>query len=206
MWRCKVRKKLVLGIMSFALIIFFSSCNKNTRNTEEIIYYLKDLNSYSCNVNMSIKNFKEEINYSGKQFYHVKYGDRLDLGKDEIIFYKQNKIVAKRIGSGNIYNYNKNFDSLFKFCFIDQYISLLYTNEKIENSFQNISNQQYQVIHLDIPGNNKNINKAELYVNVKHNTPTYLIIYDSDGKERIKVHYTDFKANPELGEDVFNIN
>jgi len=201
-----VRKKLILGIMSFTLVIFFSSCNKNIRNTEEIIYYLKDLNSYSCDVNMSIKNTKQEINYSGKQFYHVKYGDRLDLGEDEIIFYKQNKIVSKCIKSGNIYNQNKDFDSLFKFCFIDQYISLIYTNEKIGNSFKNMGNQQYQVIHLDIPGNNKNINKAELYVNINHSIPTYLIIYDSDGKERIKVHYTNFKANPELEENVFSIS
>lgn len=201
-----MRKKLILGIMSFALIIFFSSCNKNTKNTEDIIYYLKDLNSYSCNVNIFIKNSKEEIKYSGKQFYHVKYGNRLDLGKDEIIFYEQNKIVTKRIGSGSIYNYNKNFDSLFKFCFINQYISFIYTNEKIENSFQNINNQQYQVIHLDIPGNNKNINKAELYVSTKYSIPTYLIIYDSDGNERVKVQYTEFKANPELGEDVFHIS
>ncbi|WP_333861297.1 germination lipoprotein GerS-related protein [Clostridium sp.] len=201
-----MRKKLILGIMSFALIIFFSSCNKNTKNTEEIIYYLKDLNSYSCNVNISIKNSKEEIKYSGKQFYHVKYGNRLELGKDEIIFYKQDKVVAKRIGNGSICNYNKNFDSLFKFCFINQYISLIYTNEKIENSFQNINNQQYQIIHLDIPGNNKNISKAELYVSTKNSTPTYLIIYDSDGKERVKVQYTEFKANPELGKDVFDIS
>ena len=106
MRRYKVRKKLILGIMSFALIIFFSSCNKNTKNTEEIIYYLKDLNSYSCNVNISIKNSKEEIKYSGKQFYHVKYGDRLDLGEDEIIFYKQNKIVS--------YKYNPELINLIE--------------------------------------------------------------------------------------------
>lgn len=201
-----MRKKLILGIMSFALVIVFSSCNKNIQNTEDLIYYLKDLNSYSCSVNISMKNTKQEINYSGKQFYHAKYGDRFDLGKDRIILYRQNKIVSKDIKSGNVYNGDKNFDSLFKFCFIDQYISLIYTNEKVESSFKNIDNQQYQIIYLDIPGNNKNMSKAQLYVNLKHNIPTYLIIYDSMGKERIKVYYTNFKANPELGEDVFRIN
>lgn len=201
-----MRKKLMLGIMSFALVIFFSSCNRNIRNTEDIIYYLKDLDSYSCNVDILIKNSKQEINYQGKQFYSVKYGDRLDLGKDEVIIYKQNNIISKYIKNQKIYNWNKNPDSLFKFCFIDQYISLIYTNEKIENSFKNINDEQYQTIHLDIPGNNKNTSRAELYVNVNNNVPTYLIIYDSEGKERVKVHYTDFKANPDLGEEVFSIN
>ncbi|MEY7999194.1 germination lipoprotein GerS-related protein [Clostridium sp. Mt-5] len=202
-----MRKKLLILIgISFVLLIIFLFQGRDIQDTEKIIYYLKDLDSYSCNVNIRIENDKQQINYSGKQYYDSRYGDRFDLGKDRIIVYKGNKIFIKDVNNGEKYSMDKNFNSLFKFCFIEEYISLLYTNEKIDNSFKKINNEQYQIVHLDIPGNNKNISKAELYVNLKHNIPTYLKICDSNGKNRIDVEYTDFKADPELKEDMFKVS
>lgn len=199
-------KLLILGIMFFILSMIFSSCGKYPQNTEKIIYYLKNLTSYNCNVSILIKNDKQQINYNGKQFYDSRYGERFDLGNSKIIIYKENKAYVKNIKQGEFYNIDKNFNSLFKFSFIKEYISLLYTNEKIENSFKNINNDEYQVINLDIPGNNKNMYKAQLYVNIKSNVPAYVIIYDSKYRKRIEIKYTDFKANVELKEDMFKIN
>ncbi len=200
------KKLLILMIMFFILSIIFSSCGRDPQNTEKIIYYLKNLSSYSCNVNILIKNDKQQINYNGKQFYDSRYGERFDLENNKIIIYKESKIYVKDIKRGNSYNIDKNFDSLFKFSFIEEYISLLYTNEKIENSFKKVENEEYQVINLDIPGNNKNMYKAQLYVNIKDNVPAYAMIYDSKYKKRIEIKYTDFKANVELKEDMFKIN
>ena len=177
-----------------------------TLKIQKKIYYLKNLSSYSCNVNILIKNDKQQINYNGKQFYDSRYGERFDLDNNRIIVYKESKIYVKDIKRGNSYNIDKNFQSLFKFSFIKEYISLLYTNEKIENSFKKVGNEEYQVINLDIPGNNKNMYKAQLYVNIKDNVPAYVIIYDSKYKKRIEIKYTDFKANVELKEDMFKIN
>jgi outer membrane lipoprotein-sorting protein len=202
-----VNKKLLIVIgISFVLLVIFLFHGRNIQNTEKVIYYLKDLNSYTCSVNIQIENDKQKVNYSGRQYYDSRYGDRFDLSKDRVIVYRGNKVFVKDIDNKDKYSMDKNFNSLFKLCFVEEYISLLYTNEKIDNSFKKVSEEEYQIIHLDIPGNNKNISRAELYVNLKHNIPVYLKIFDSTGRKRVDVHYTDFKANLDMNENMFEIN
>ncbi|MCI1944533.1 germination lipoprotein GerS-related protein [Clostridium luticellarii] len=202
-----MNKKLLIVIgISFVLLVIFLFHGRNIQNTEKVIYYLKDLNSYTCSVNIQIENDKQKVNYSGRQYYDSRYGDRFDLSKDRVIIYRGNKVFVKDIDNKDKYSMDKNFNSLFKLCFVEEYISLLYTNEKIDNSFKKVSEEEYQIIHLDIPGNNKNISRAELYVNLKHNIPVYLKIFDSTGRKRVDVHYTDFKANLDMNENMFEIN
>jgi hypothetical protein len=192
--------------MSFTiLILLLSGCNKNTRDTEKAIDYLKSLDSYSCDINMKIQNDKQVISYGGKHFYDKKYGYRFELDKNRILIYKENKIFVKDLQNGLSYDTDKDFDSVFKLCFIGEYIGLIYTNEKVESSFKNINNEEYQIIHLDIPGNNKNISKADLYVNLRDNFPKYLIVYDSKDREKINVEYSNFKFNPELQKELFDV-
>lgn len=199
------KKLLILSIMSLILFIFLSGCNKSVKNTEKAIDYLKNLDSYSCEMNIKIQNDKQVINYSGKQFYDKKYGYRFELDENRILIYKENKIFVKDLQNGLSYDTDKDFDSVFKLCFIGEYIGLIYTNEKIENSFKNINNEEYQIIHLDIPGNNKNISKSDLYVNVRDDIPKYLIVYDNKGREKINVEYSNFKSNPELQKELFDV-
>lgn len=198
------RKLLILSIMSFIFLILLSGCNKNTKDTEKAIDYLKDLDSYSCDINMKIQNDKQVINYSGKNFYDKKYGYRFELDKNRVLIYKEDKIFVKDLQNGLAYDTDKDFDSVFKLCFIGEYIGLIYTNEKIENSFKNVNGEEYQIIHLDIPGNNKNISRADLYVNLRDNFPKYLIVYDNKNKEKINVEYSNFKFNPELQKELFD--
>lgn len=202
-----MKKKLIIiiSIMSFVFFVFLSGCNKNVRDTEKAIDYLKNLDSYSCDINMKIQNDKQVINYSGKQFYDKKYGYRFELDKSRVLIYKENKIFVKDLQNGLSYDTDKDFDSVFKLCFIGEYIGLIYTNEKIENSFKNINNEEYQIIHLDIPGNNKNISRSDLYVSLRDNFPKYLIVYDNKDREKINVEYSNFKSNPELQKELFDV-
>ncbi|MTK12115.1 MAG: hypothetical protein F8N39_08510 [Clostridiaceae bacterium] len=154
---------------------------------------------------MKIENDKQTINYTGKQFYDKRYGYRFELDKNRLMVYKDNKILVKDLQSGLKYDTEKDFDSLFKLSFIGEYIGMIYTNEVVKNSSKKIGNEEYQVVHLDIPGNNKNISKAELYINKQSSMPKYVIIYDSKGKKKIDVEYSDFKVNPELQKELFEI-
>ncbi len=198
-------KILILTIVSFFLFLLIG-CGNNEKNSEKIIDNLKNLDSYSCSVDMKIENDKQVINYKGKQFYDKKYGYRLELENNRVMVYKNNNIFVKDLKNGFKYSTDKNFDSVFKLSFIGEYIGLIYTNEKIKVSLKDIGNEKYQIIYLDIPGNNKNINKADLYIDIKTEKPKYLNIYDSNNKEKIKIEYSDFNFNPELNKDLFNID
>lgn len=199
------KKPLFTTILVFIFIIVFTSCGKKTDDTEKNIDYLKNLDSYSCNISMKIENDKQIINYTGKQFYDKRYGYRFELDKSRLMVYKDNKILVKDLQSGLKYDTDKDFDSLFKLSFIGEYIGMIYTNEVVKNSSKKIDNEEYQIVHLDIPGNNKNISKAELYINKHNSLPKYVIIYDSKGKKKIDIEYSDFKVNPELQKDLFEI-
>ncbi|MBP2033501.1 outer membrane lipoprotein-sorting protein [Clostridium algifaecis] len=198
------KKLLIIFIICIPIIFIFSSCSKKTHNVENTIDYLKNLDSYSCNVNIEIENDKQKINYEGKQFYNKEYGNRFELGKDRIFIYKGDKMFIHDLKNGSNYNTDESFDSLFRLCFIDEYVSLIYTNERVDNSFKNIYNEEYQVIGLDIPGNNKNICKAELYVSSEKAVPKYLLIYDSHDREKVKVEYSNFKENIDLQKNLFD--
>lgn len=199
------KKLFIVFTICFIGIFIFTSCGKKTKNTEDVINYLKDLDSYSCSVKIQIKNDKQTIKYNGKQFYSKLYGNRFELGKDRVIIYKKDKIFVQDLKNEATYNIDEDFDGLFKLCFIDEYVYLIYTNEKVDNSFKNIYNEEYQVIGLNIPGNNKNIYKAQLYMNSTTCTPKYLIIYDSEGEKRVEVEYNNFKQNLNLQKNLFDI-
>ncbi len=198
-------KLLIVFAVCFLFLLFIAGCGKNQKSPEKIIEGLKNLDSYSCDMDMKIQNDKQVINYKGTQFYDKKAGYRFELEKNRIMIYKKNKIFIKDLKNGLKYDTDKDFDSVFKLSFIGEYIGLIYTNEKIKTSLKNINNEQYQIIHLDIPGNNKNITRCDLYINVKNEIPKYLIIYDSKNREKIKIDYSNFKCNPELKEELFNI-
>ncbi len=88
---------------------------------------------------------------------------------------------------------------------IEEYIALLYTNENIKYSYKNIQGQKYQLIELFIPGNNRNMSKAVLYVNIKTKIPSKIYIFDSKNQERVEVVYKDFKPNIQVNKDLFSV-
>ncbi|WP_243186843.1 germination lipoprotein GerS-related protein [Clostridium muellerianum] len=199
-------KLLILTTMFFLFFLLLSGCKDNGISSEKIINNLKNLDSYSCDIDMKIENDKQVVNYKGKQFYDKRYGYRFELENNRIMIYKDNSIVVKDLKNGFKYSTDKNFDSVFKLSFVGEYIGLIYTNEKIKVSTKIINNKKYEVISLDIPGNNKNISKADLYVDSQNDKPGYLIIYDWNGKEKIKVEYSKFDFNTKLDKSIFNVD
>ncbi|KOA95150.1 germination lipoprotein GerS-related protein [Clostridium botulinum] len=193
-----------LGILIIlgGILIFRNKGNKEI-NPNDAIDYLKNLNSYSCDVSVHIKNSKQEIEKNCKQFYNKKFGHRLDIDDKRILLYKENDITVRDLNNNKQYKIDKNFDDVYKLSFIEEYIGLLYTNQDIESSFKTIKDREYQLINLTIPGNNRNINKAILYVNLENNNPEKIAIYDIKGKEMLSFLYKNFIPNAEIAEEVF---
>ncbi|AYF53642.1 hypothetical protein G8S49_05220 [Clostridium botulinum C] len=202
-----MKKKIMLFALGILLIlggilIFRNKDNKEI-NPNDAIDYLKNLNSYSCDVNLHIKNSKQEIEKKCKQFYNKKFGHRLDIDDKRILLYKENDITVRDLNNNKQYKLDKNFDDVYKLSFIEEYIGLLYTNQDIESSFKTIKDREYQLINLTIPGNNRNLNKAILYVNLENNNPEKIAIYDIKGKEMLSFLYKNFIPNAEISEEVF---
>ena len=200
-------KKRILLFLSLLLLlssIILISCGKKPKDTNDITSYLKNMESYTTEMNMVVKNDKQVIIYKAKQAYLRGGGYKLELNKDRVFIYKtDDKIYINDKNNGTNYTQIKDFDEVLKLCFIGEYIGLLYTNEEIKYTLESIKNIEYTVIDLFIPGNNKNINNALLYVNNKTMIPEKLVIYDATGKEKIEVTYTNFLPNAKIEEAEF---
>ncbi len=202
-------KKSALLLLSFLLILssmLLTSCDKKPKETNDITTYLKNMESYTTNMSMDVKNDKQTINYKAKQSYQQGGGYKLELNKNRVFIYKSdNKIYVSDKNNGRSYVQTKDFDGVLKLSFIGEYIGLLYTNEKIEYVAKTINGIEYTVINLFIPGNNKNINNALLYVNNKSMLPEKMVIYDTNNKEKISITYTNFLPNVKIEPSVFKV-
>lgn len=198
-----MKKATVLFTAILLIIISFSACRKKETNPNEAIDYLKALKSYTCDVSIHIKNSVEEREITSKQFYHENYGHRLDIDKNRILLYKKDDIIVRDLNNNLKYTLDKEFDSVLKLSFVDEYIGLLYTDEDIESSFKKIEDRNYQLVQLNIPGNNRNISKAVMYVNLENFHPEKIVIYDIKGNEVLNFMYKNFVANAEIPKEIF---
>ncbi|MDP4146382.1 MAG: germination lipoprotein GerS-related protein [Bacillota bacterium] len=201
-----MEKKLIL---LFAAVVIFCtlgiSCARPGDKNKNIIDDLKDLKSYSCNMDIQVKNSKQKIDYSARQIYSVGLGYRLELNKDRTMVYKGNKIYIKDYKNNSVYTTDKSFDDVYRLSFIGEYIGLLYTDENIKYSFTKVGDEEYELIKLKIPSNNKNLSNAVLHVNTKTKVPSKLFIYDFQGNEVMEITYKDFKANDQVTADLFEV-
>lgn len=197
------KKSLILLTICFFAFLSLIGCGKKEVNPNKAIQFLKELNSYTCNLDININNSKQEINIMCKQYYDKRYGNRLNIGNDRVLIYKDKDIYVNDIKNGENYILNKEFDSLYKLSLLQEYIGLLYTNEDIKCSIQTICDKQYELVTLIIPGNNRNLNKAIMYIDLENNFPDKIIISDIKGNEIVKFVYKNFIPNCELEKTIF---
>ncbi|MCY6371283.1 germination lipoprotein GerS-related protein [Clostridium ganghwense] len=197
------KRLLILFTISLLMVLNLCGCSKKQNDPSKVVQFLKELNSYTCDLDIHIKNSKQERKVECKQFYDEKFGHRLDIGDGRILIYKENDILVSDLNNNEDYTLDKNFDSVYKLSFLQEYIGLLYTNEEIRYSTQTICDKEYQLIHLMIPGNNRNISKAIMYVNLENKLPERTVICDIKGHEVISFGYRNFIPNPKLEKDIF---
>jgi len=195
-------KKTLLLLLSCLMIlglVLLTSCATKPKDTNDITTFLKNMDSYTTDMNMDVINSKQTINYKAKQAYLRGGGYKLVLNENRVFVFKNdNKIYVSDKNNGTKYVQSKDFDEVFKLSFIGEYIGLLYTNEEIKYATKKINDIEYTVIDLLIPGNNKNINKALLYVDSKKMIPYKMVIYDVNGKEKINITYSNFLPNVKI--------
>lgn len=204
-----MKNRATLILLSLILLLFsvFSwGCKKRIKSSEDVINHLKSLRSYSADVNITIKNDRQELLYECKQFYDKIQGYRLEIGSDRVQVYKDNKIYVADKKNGAKYILEGDFDQTYSLSFIGKYIGLLYTNETIKYSVKEMEGNRYQVIELLIPGNNRNIHRAEMYINTKTYLPERVIVYDQKNTERILINYKELSANEEINKELFKVD
>ena len=131
-------------------------------------------------------------------------GNRLELGKDRIYIFKDNITEVQDNVNKRRYTVESQFEDLYYFTFVNEYIKLIYVNEDTKYYIEEKDGKRYQLIELTIPANNRNINKAVLHVDAESLVPAKILIYDSNNRKRVDIAYSDFKANIKLDKKLFS--
>ena len=171
----------------------------------EVIDYLRNIKSYQCKVNITTTNDRQQLKYEFTQFCDKVMGYRLELGSDRVQIYTEGKIYVNDLKNSAKYVLDSDFDQVRTISFIGEYIKLLYTNDKINYSKQNLEGKDYQLVDLLLPGTNRNLYKAVMYIDLKAYAPYKIIVFDNKGRERMLIEYIDFKANVELNKELFKV-
>ena len=196
-------------VVLFCIVFIFtaiqiSGCGIREEDKHDAIGYFKALNSYSVHTDIEVKNDKQTTNYSARQIYSIGLGYRLELNKDIVMLYKDDKIYVADLKNKQKYITDKKFDDVYRLSFLGEFIGLLYTNENIDCSYITKDYEEYELIKTSIPANNRNISYGVLMVSVKQKIPMKLTIYDSNNNERIAVSYKNFKAGADVDKSLFN--
>ncbi|MFD3155720.1 germination lipoprotein GerS-related protein [Haloimpatiens sp. FM7330] len=195
----KNTKKVLILILIIVLcvisILYFKGKGKKTNDMNDVTNILKEIKSYTSDVDIEIVNDKQTLKYKIKQTYSKNEIYKIRLENNRVLSYEKGNIYVDDIENNRKYVINENLDSVFKLTFIEKYIKLLYTNENIKYNYKDVNGKKYVAVTLDLPGMNKNLSKGVLYIENKTQYPSKLIIYDENNKERIRITYKNLKVN-----------
>lgn len=203
----KNKKSLFLLFLIIFSLLGFNACKKRYKYPEDVVDYLKSLKTYESNVQMYIKNDKQELKYEMKQYCDASIGYRLEIGKDRVQVHKDNKIYVTDNKNNSKYELESDFDELYRISFIGEYIKLLYTNDEVKFTVENMDGNEYELIETFLPGMNRNLNRAVMYIDLKNMyTPVKILIYDEKDEERVNITYTNFKRDIAIDKELFKVD
>lgn len=204
-----MRKIILLSISFLLFIVCFTSCksNDNVENPERAFDYVKSITNYISDIRITFKNDRNEEIIFLKQYISSDNKYRLDLEGERSYIYKDDKIYVKDIKNNREYFLEENFDEVYKYSFLNEYIKLIYSMDEVsyftESYVDGDEHKTYFAARVNLPTNNLNINYAVLYLNENY-TPLKLEIFDSKDKLRVLVEYITFDVVGEIDKSLFD--
>ncbi|MCI6277182.1 MAG: hypothetical protein MR639_10670 [Clostridium sp.] len=197
-------KKTIWLISILCIILCFGGCKERVQSEKKVVKYIEKLNTYSCDVEYTFKNEKDQDKYPAKHYYMKNKGYRLDLGEDRVNIYKGDYIHVEDKKAGKKYDVIKEFDEIYKYTFLNEIVDLTsHPESKVYAEHDEESDKHYVVIEFIIPSTNRNIAKGVLYMNSLTLKPEVEKIYDLKGEERVEIRFNDFVANETMEEELF---
>lgn len=189
----KSANKIITLILSIVLLLSLIACgNKKPEKENEIIDIIKSIDKYTTDIEITIINSRQEIQLTGKQTYEKGEVAKLEVNGTRQMVYKGKKIHINDVQNEKKYSTDESFDSLYKLSFIDEYIKLIYNNEKIKYKYKKLDDNEYLVVIMNLPYNNRNLSKVNLYLDYKEKKPYKVVIYNEKDEEKVNIVYKNF--------------
>ena len=191
---------IIILLIIISLFIYKKMIKKskigNNMDSQEIVNYILNINSYKSNINVQVNSNKNKNKYILNQEYNSENGNIQEVIEPANI--KGTKII-KKDGNLKIENTNLNLSTIF-----ENYKGLeencLDLNNFIEN-YKNCENSNYEENNEEIIMKTKNNIKNKytenkiLYINKASKKPTKLIIEDANQNMTINIQYNEIELN-----------
>lgn len=195
-------RKIILLFFSFFLFI---SCKENKiESSEQAFDYLKSIKNYISDIRITFKNDRNQESMLIKQYSSSRNAYRLDLQNDRSYIYKGDKIYIKDIENKLGYFIDEEFDEIYKYCFLNEYIKLIYSMDDVKYFEEDYGEGKIYIAKVNLPTNNLNISYAALYLDGDKYIPTRLEIFDNMDRIRILIEYLNFNVLEEMDPNVFD--
>lgn len=204
-----LRSRRLLWIVFILLIV---GCAPKTE--EDLLYEaqkkLNKMESYSCQVEITVKGNKKPEKYTMKQWFKKPNKYRLEVIQPKDL---QGKIT---IGNGkNAWIYHPGIKQVWmteeflnskeQNMFLGYFLRNSLNSEEVQGNIETLEQKEYITIDTEIPGNHVYYHKERLWINLKHAEPYLLEVFDIKGEKRIEVKYSNFQYNPKIEEEMFLI-
>ncbi len=204
-------KYKVLCVLLIVCVITAACEAKISKKTiEDIQRELLAMESYSCDVTMKITNNKSTMEYKMKHLYKTPSKYRIEVVEPSE--HKGQLIICNGdtawIYHPDIKTHLKmdNFESSIEYnSFIGSFIHYFKVLEKAKIEKEKIHNNEYYVLELVIPGENRYMYKEKLWISEADTKPYKIEIYDKDNKITTQILYENYKKAVKLEDSLFNI-
>lgn len=201
-----MKKKILIGLLlciPFISIILTIIIRLTAAPTnEEIISGLRDIKYYKTDVEYVTNNSRGEDKEETTQYFSVDKGARIDFGQDRIKFYKDGNINVKDNISNKEYSVDEELDMLHSLAFMKNLLSYPIENDSIKQGQEEWGEKIYIELTVDLFFENNYFDKAKVFIDKKTQTPIGAIIYDKDGKNRLKIIYKNFEILKDMDNDL----
>lgn len=200
------KKKIMIGLIISIPIIFIGIVVALeffiSPSNEEIIEKIKNIKSYKTGVEFIVTNSREELREETLLYHSKDKGSRIEFGQDRVKIYSNDEIKVKDNISGSEYLENQELDIVHSLAIIDKILSYEIDKNSIVENQEEWGNTKYIELQVKLPFDIQHLDKAKVFVDKDKKEPIGTIIYNKEGKEKIKIIYKDFEKVKEISEDL----
>ncbi|MGL5087122.1 MAG: germination lipoprotein GerS-related protein [Clostridium sp.] len=198
----KILITLLLCIPFISIILTIIIRLTAVPTNEEIISSLRDIKCYKTEVEYITNNSRGEDTEETTQYFSLDKGARIDFGQDRIKFYRDGNINVKDNISKKEYNVDEELDMMHSLAFMKNLLSYPIENDSIKQGQEEWGEKIYIELTVDLFFENHYFDKAKVFIDKKTQTPIGVIVYDKDGKNRLKIIYKNFEILKDIDNDL----
>ncbi|MBR2471500.1 MAG: hypothetical protein IKB55_02335 [Clostridia bacterium] len=197
-------KKIILPVILMMLLTACQAVRPELDTSRKIYNTFAGMQGYSAIVHLTTYSNNNSNTYEMKQYYKSPDKMRSETG-GVITVINGDSAMVKGSGTSSPFKLERlNIDE-GDFMFLQNFFEAYYRNELTEASVS-ADDDRLVTLSVDTGLSNQYKARAQLVLDTVKMQPVSLEIKGSDGKTYSKIEYTEFKINPELGDELFQIS